>query len=140
MIFYCIQLHLVRKCPLAGQDVFSLQIGIDHQYRGGIILHISHNDRHGVQICKLCGVFPTMPGDDLIAALWSGAGNQRRKHTELRNAFHRPGHGIIVQNFERVVFEREKFADGNLLYLLPLFFLPGFFGRKNIIETFQCYV
>ena len=22
----------------------------------------------------------------------------------------------------------------------PLLFLPGFFGRKNIIETFQCYV
>ena len=76
---------------------------------------------------KFGGVFPAMPGDDLIAALWSGAGDQWRKHTKLRNAFHRPGHSIIVQNFERVVLERKKFIHRNLLYLFPLFFLPGFF-------------
>ena len=105
--------------------MFSLQIGIDHQYRGGIILHVAHNDRHGVQMGKFCGVFPAMPGDDLIAALWSGAGDERSQHTELRNAFYRPGHCIIVQHFEWVVFERKKLIHRNLLYLFPLFFLPG---------------
>ena len=82
---------------------------------------------------KLCGVFPAVPGDDLIAALWSGAGNQRSQHTELRNAFHRPGHGIIVQHFEWVVLERKKFIHRDLLYLFPLFFLPGFLRAEQVI-------
>ena len=65
---------LVLPSPLAGAARFSLQIGIDHQYRGCIILHIAYNDRQGIQMRKFRSVFPAMPGDNLIAALWSGAG------------------------------------------------------------------
>ena len=82
---------------------------------------------------KFRSVFPAMPGDNLIAALWSGAGNQRRKDTKLRNAFHRPGHCIIVQHLERVVLERKQLVDGNLLYLFSLFLLPGFLRTEQVI-------
>ena len=110
--------------------MFSLQIGIDHQYRGGIILHIAHNDWHGVQMGKLCGVFPAMPGDDLVATLWSGAGDQRSQHPVLCDALYRPGHGFIVQHLEWVVGEGVQFVDGNLLYLFPLLLLSVFLGGK----------
>ena len=113
--------------------MFSLQIGIDHQYRGGIILHIAHNDWHGVQMGKLCGVFPAMPGDDLIAALWSGAGDERSQHTVLCNALYCPGHGFIVQHLEGVVGEGVQLVDGNLLHLFPLLLLSIFLGGKQVI-------
>ena len=83
--------------------------------------------------CKLCGVFPAMPGDDLIAALWSGAGDERSQHTVLCNALYCPGHGFIVQHLEGVVGEGVQLVDGNLLHLFPLLLLSIFLGGKQVI-------
>ena len=81
-----------------------------------------------------------VPGDDLIAALWSRAGNQRRQHAVLLHAFHRALHGFIVQDLKGMVFEGEQLPNGNLLHLLSLLFLPRFFGGENVICPFQRHV
>ena len=68
----------------------TLEIAIHHeQNRGGIIIHIADNDRQGVQSGKLCSVLTAVPGDDLVATFRAWAGNQRRQHTVLFDAFHR---------------------------------------------------
>lgn len=137
MIFHGIQLHFVRKRSLAGQNMLTLQIAIYHEDYGSIIVHLAHNDRQGFQSGQLRSVLTAVPGDNFIAALRSGAGNQRRKHTVLLDTFHGIAHRIIVQNLEGMVLEWKQLSNRNLLHLLALFFLPGFFGGKNIIVAAQ---
>ena len=133
MIFYCVQLHFVGKSPFTGQDVFTLQIGIHHQYHSSIVRHLPHDNRQGIQPGKFSRILAAMPGDDLVAALRARAGNQRSQHTVLCDAIHRPGHGFIVQHFERVVGEGVQRINGNLLHLFPLFLLSVFLGGKQVI-------
>ena len=82
-------------------------------------------------------VLTAVAGDDLISAFRSGPCNQRSQYAVLCHAFHRALHSLIVQHLERMLLEREQLLDGNLLHLLPFLFLPGFFGGKHLIETFQ---
>ena len=105
-----------------------------------IIIHVADNDRQGVQSGKLCSVLTAVPGDDLIATFRAGAGNQRRQHTVLLYAFHRALHGLVIQDLKGMVFEGEQFSNGNLLHLLPLLFLSGFFRGENVICPFQRHV
>lgn len=81
-----------------------------------------------------------MTGNDFITSFRAWAGDERRQHTVLRDALDSAFHFLIVLHPERMVFERKQLCNGNLLYLLPLLCLPGFFGRKNLIDPFQRYV
>ena len=101
-----------------------MEIRVHHKQNSGIIIHLTDNDRQVFQPRKLCSVLAAVPRDDLIAALWSGAGNQRRQHTVLLYAFHRALHGLVIQDLKGVVFERKQFFDGNLLHLFSLLLLP----------------
>ena len=105
-----------------------------------IIIHLTDDDRQGIQPSKLCSVLTAVPGDDLVATFRAWACNQRRKHTVLLHAFHRALHGFIVQDLKGVVFEREQLSDGNLLHLLPMLLLSGFFRGENVICPFQRHV
>jgi len=114
--------------------VFTLQIGIHHQYHSSIVRHLPHNDRQRVQPGKFSRILTAVPGDNLIAVtVRARAGNQRSQHAVLCDTFHRPGHGFIVQHLERVVGEGMQIINWNLLYLLPLFLLSVFLGGKQVI-------
>ena len=117
-----------------------MEIAVHHEQNSGIIIHLTDNDRQRVQPGKLCSVLAAVPGDDLVAALWSGTGNQRRQHTILFHAFHRALHRFIVQNLKWMVLEGEQLPDGNLLNLFSLLLLPGFFGGEDVICPFQRHV
>ena len=73
----CFQLHLVSESPFAGQDVLTLEIAVHHEQNCGIIIHLTDNNRQGVQPSKLCSVLTAVPGDDLVATFRAWAGNQR---------------------------------------------------------------
>ena len=129
--FDCFQLHFVGESPFAGQDVLTLEIAVHHQYHSSIVRHLPHNNRQGVQPSKFSRILAAVPGDDLIAVtVRARAGNQRSQHTVLCDAFHRPGHGFIVQNLKGVVGEGAQRINGDLLHLFPLFLLSVFFGGK----------
>ena len=117
-----------------------MEIAIHHEQNGGIIIHLTDDDRQGFQPGKLRGVLTAVPGDDLVATFRAWAGDQRRQHTVLLYALYGALHGFIVQDLKGVVFEREQLSDGNLLHLLPLLFLPGFLGGENVICPFQRHV
>ena len=114
--------------------MFTLKVGIHHQYHSSIVRHLPHNDRQGIQPGKFSCILTAVPGDDLVAVtVRAGAGDQRSQHPVLCDAFHRPGHGFIVQHLEGVVGEGVQLVDGNLLHLLPLFLLSVFLGGKQVI-------
>jgi len=114
-----------------------LEIAVHHEQNSGIIIHVADNDRQGIQPGKLCSVLAAMPGDDLVATFRAWACNQRRQHAVLLYAFHRALHGLVIQDLKGMVFEGEQFSNGNLLHLLPLLFLSGFFRGENVICPFQ---
>ena len=60
-----------------------------HEQNSGIIIHLTDDNGQGIQPGKLCSVLAAVPGDDLVAALWSGTGNQRRQHTILLDVYKR---------------------------------------------------
>ncbi len=117
-----------------------MEIRVHHEQNSGIIVHVADNDRQRIQPGKLGGVLTAVPGDDLIATLRAGTGNQRRQHAVLFHALHRALHGLIIQNLKGVVLKREQLPDGDLLNLFPLLFLSGFFGGENVICPFQRHV
>ena len=63
--------------------------------------------------------------------------NQRICDTKLLYAFYCALHSFIIKHLKGMVFERIQLINGNLLYLFALFFLPRFFGGKNIIVAVQ---
>ena len=81
--FDCFQLHLVSESPFTGQNVLTLEIAVHHEQNGGIIIHLTDDNRQGIQPRKLCSVLAAVPGDDLVATFRAWAGNQRRQHTVL---------------------------------------------------------
>ena len=117
-----------------------MEIAVHHEQNSGIIIHLTDDNGQGIKPGKLCSVLTAVPGDDLIATLRARAGNQRRKHAVLFHAFHRALHGFIIQNLKWMILEREQLPDGNLLHLLSLLLLPGFFCGENIICPFQRHV
>ena len=114
--------------------MFTLEIGIHHQYHSSIVRHLPHNDRQRFQPGKFSRILTAVPGDDLVAVtVRARAGDQRSQHAVLCDALHRPGHGFIVQHLERVVGEGVQRINGNLLHLFPLFLLSVFLGGKQVI-------
>ena len=84
------QLHLVGKGPLARQDIFSLQIGIHHQHRCRIIIHLPDKHRDFGKTCGQCRVRPPMAGDDLKGSILQRSCNQRCQHAVLSNTLGSP--------------------------------------------------
>ena len=82
---------------------------------------------------KLCGVFPAMPGDDLVATLWLGraiSGDSTPYCAMLSTV------RVMASSsntFEGVVGEGVQLVDGNLLHLFPLLLLSIFLGGKQVI-------
>ena len=56
MIFYRFQLHFVGKSPLTGQDVFTLEIAVHHQYHSSIVRHLPHDNRQSIQPGKFSSI------------------------------------------------------------------------------------
>ena len=118
-----------------------MEIAVHHQYHSSIVRHLPHDNRQSIQPGKFSSILTAVPGDDLIAVtVRAGAGDQRSQHTVLSNALYCPGHSFIVQHLEGVVLEREQLSNGDLLHLLPLLFLSGFFRGENVICPFQRHV
>ena len=123
-MFNRFQFHFISESPLTGKKGFSLQIGVHHQNRGGIIVHITHNYRHGFFSGKLRSVMASVSCNQLITAFQTGTGNRRCHNTKLCDALHSFLHGIIVQHLEWVSFKWVKFRKRNLLYPFLLGFFP----------------
>ena len=46
-----------------------MEIAVHHEQNGGIIIHLTDDNRQGIQPGKLCSVLTAVPGDDLIPSI-----------------------------------------------------------------------
>ena len=110
VIWNCIS-ELVGEAGISLDDVaFSLMgvAGIDHKYQhdimceklsekglrnfaiyndGFIVVQIQNDHGHGILPSLFAGIFPSVTGNQFIAAFRTGAGNGRDKNTVLADAF-----------------------------------------------------
>ena len=138
-MFDGLQLHAVCKCSFTGEQAFPLQVAVHHNDGGGIIIQVSHNNRHGLFLGKLTGPVPPVSGYQLISALRVRAGNRRNQHTVLPHTVGGLHHGLVILDFEGVVLERMQFRQRDFPYLLQLGILAAFFGGKQVIVWSQFY-
>ena len=139
-MFHSIQLHLVGKSPFAGQDVLSLQIAVNHDNHGGIIVQITDDNWHGFFACQFAGSVSAMTGNDFISTISIGTGNRRNKHTIFTDAVNRIHHCIIVFHFEGMTLKRVEFRKRHFHYTLSVSVSTALFGREQIIDRCQLYV
>ena len=131
------QLHLVRKRPLAWQDVFTLQVAVAHENRGGVVVHLSDDERHGGESGEFAGVLATVSRDNLVAAFRKWAGDAGREYAIFLDALDRARHGFVVADTERVILEWVQLLERQLDDLLALLG-PMVVGRlKQVIVRCQ---
>ena len=100
-----LQLHFVRLRPFRGQDVFALDVTVHHEDGGGVVVHLPHNAGHGGKPRQLAAVPAPMSGDDLVAAVLTGADDGGDEYAVLPDALRRFLHGLVVPHLEGVVGE-----------------------------------
>ena len=136
---YSLQLHLVSKGPLAGEQALPLQVAVHHDDGGGIIVQVADNDRHGFFLGQLTGPVPSVTGNQLIAALRVRAGNRRNQNTVLPHTVGGLHHGLVILDFEGMVLERMQLRQRDFPYFFQLGILAAFFGGKQVIVWSQFY-
>ena len=135
MITNCLQLHLIRKCFFAGENVLALQIGVHHGDHGLIVRHLPHDHRHGRQPELLTGGQSPVAGHQFVAAVRRGTGKTRRENADLADALHDPLHFLIVLNFERMILEGAQPRQREQHDALQLFAVPFLLRSEQVIQT-----
>ncbi len=116
-----------------------MEIAVNHDNRGGIIIQITDNDRHGFLFRQLAGPVAAVSSNQFIAALRTGPCNRRDKYTVLTDAFRCFQHRFIVLYFKGMPFKGVQFCQRNLHNLFAPHIGPAFFGGKQIIDRGQLY-
>ena len=83
-----------------------MQVAVNHNNCGCIIIQIPDNDRHGLFFSQFTCSVPSVSGHQFIAALRVRAGNRRNQHTILLDTVRSLHHGFIILDFERMVLKR----------------------------------
>ena len=138
-MFHGVQLHLVGKGSFTWEQAFSLQIAVNHNDCGGIIIQIPNNDWHGLLVCQFTGSVPPVSGYQLITTLRVRSSNRRNQNAILLDTVSGLHHGFVILDFEWVVLKGMQFRQRNLLNLFQLCILTAFFGGEQIIYRGQLY-
>ena len=94
------------KCSFARQDTLSLQIRIDHQNNGCIIVQVTNNRRHGFLTRKLRCPVPPVTRNDFITTIGVRTDNRRGENSEISDALRSFHHFFIINHTEGVSLER----------------------------------
>ena len=134
------QLHLVGKGPFAGQDIFTLEVAVNHDDRGGIIVQVADNDRHGLHTGDLTGMVAAVSSNQFVSTVWVRPGNRRNQYAVLPDAFGGVCHRFIILDFERVVLKGVELRQRDFHDFFPVFIGAAFFRRKQVIDRCQLYI
>ena len=77
LVFDGFHLHLIGKHLLAGQDMLPLDVAVHHQDHRLVIGHIPDQCRQFGDAQSLAGGLAAVSADDLVAAIPTGADQQR---------------------------------------------------------------
>ena len=121
-MFHSFQLHFIGKGSLTWKQAFSLQVAVNHNNCGCIIVQITDNYRHGLFFCQLTGSAPPVSGYQLIAALRVWSGNRRNQNAILLDTVSGLHHGFVILDFEWMVPKGMQFRQRNFLNLFQHFY------------------
>ena len=138
-MFHSIQFHFISKCSFTGEETFSLQIAVNHNNCGCIIVQITDNYRHGLFFCQFTCSVPSVSGHQFITALRVRSSNRRNQNAILLDTVGGLHHGFVILDFEWVVPKGMQFRQWNFLNLFQLCILAVFFGGEQIIYRGQLY-
>ena len=134
------EFHFESIGPLAGQNVLSLKIGIHHEHRGGIIIHLPYQNRNLRKPCHFSSMGTAMPGDNFIPTILQRSGNQRRQHTVLCDALRCSKHSFIIDHLEGMILKGNQLADADILHSFQLTLCTALIRFKDIIVAGQADV
>ena len=83
-----------------------MQVAVNHNNCGSVIIQITDNYRHGLFFCQFTCSVPSVSGYQFITTLRVRAGNRRNQHTILLDTVRSFQHGFIILDFERMVLKR----------------------------------
>jgi len=138
-MFYSLQLHFIGKGPLTWKQAFSLQVAVNHNNCGSVIVQITDNYRHGLFFCQFTCSVPSVSGHQFITTLRVRSGNRRNQNTILPNTVGGLHHGLVILDFEGMVLERMQLRQRDFPYFFQLGILAAFFGGKQVIVWSQFY-
>ena len=114
-MFHGLQLHLIGKSPLTGEQAFPLQVAVHHDDGGLVVVQVADNDRHGFFVRQFAGPVPPVPGDQLIPAARVRADDARDHHAVLADACGQLPQSFVVPHPERMPRERVQRVEGQPL-------------------------
>ena len=134
------QLHLVGISPLTWQQALTLKVAVYHDDYGGIIIQTADDNRHCLFLGQLTGPVAAVSGDNLITALWTGAGNRGNQNAILPDAVRCLHHGIIIFHLKGMILEWVQLRQRNLNNFLAAcvsaaFLGSGFAFRHSLITS-----
>ena len=100
--------NLIGKGPFAGKQFFALEIAVNHDNRGCIIVQITDDTGHCFFPGQLTGVVPPVAGNQLIAAIGIGTDDGRNQNAVLPDALSGVYHSFVILDFERMVLKGMK--------------------------------
>ena len=100
--------NLIGKGPFAGKQFFALEIAVNHDNRGCIIVQVTDNHRHGLFAGNLTGMVAAVSGYQLIAAVRVRPRYGRNENTILPDALSGVYHSFVILDFERMVLKGMK--------------------------------
>ena len=108
--FHRIEFHFIDKSPFARQQLLTLQIAIHHDDRGGIVVEVTNDDRHGFLTCQLGSMMPPVSRNQLISSTWVRTRNRGDKYAILAHTVHCVLHRRIVFDLEGMILERMQLS------------------------------
>ena len=96
-----------------------MQVAVNHNDRGGIIIQIPNNDRHGLLFCQLTGPVPSVSGYQLITALRVRSSNRRNQNAILLDGIASLFFFVIFKSFITPELATEYLAGAVLLGAAP---------------------
>ena len=138
-MFHSIQFHFISKCSFTGEETFSLQIAVNHNNCGCIIVQITDNYRHGLFFCQFTCSVPSVSGHQFITALRVRSSNRRNQNAILLDTVCGLHHGFVILDFEWMPFERVQFRQRDFYYFFSLSIGTALLRRKQIIYRCQFY-
>ena len=123
----------VGKGTLTGKQFFTLEIAVNHDNRGCIIVQITDDTGHCFFPGQLTGVVPPVAGNQLIAAIGIGTDDGRNQNAVLPDTVRRFHHGLVILDLKGMVLKRMQFRQGDFHYFFATGVGAAFLGGKQII-------
>ena len=115
--------HLICLCFLTWQNIFSLDVSINHNHRSFFICHVPDKHWHFFQSCQFTGPPSTMPCDHFISSRIQWTDDSRHQDAILLDTLYRFLHFFIVHHTKRMVPKHMKLTDweSDNFFSFPIF-------------------